>query len=126
MDVPDDVARELLGLTGRKGKTDKLNLKLVGIQGASGRTYGVFETLLRTSGRETSMSLLMKGRLLIEPATCRTKLIELQGPVAISETRGPPQGTFVVSTNGTLSVSVETVFGQSQRVSDSRARVTTR
>ena len=113
-EVPDEVARELLGLTGNSGKTGKLTLKLVGVQEAKRRNYGVFETLLRTSSRETSMTLLMKGQLVIEAATCRTKSIVLQGPVAISETRGPAQGRFVVSTNGTLKVSVETVFGQRQ------------
>lgn len=112
--VPDAVASELLGLTGNEGKTDKLTLRLVTTKKAGGQKIAVFETLLKSSSKESSMSLVMKGELAIETSTCRTRSIRLHGPVAISETRGPTVGRFVVSTNGTLQVAVQTTFGQAQ------------
>lgn len=112
--VPDAVASELLGLTGNEGKTDKLSLRLVATKNVDGQNLAIFETLLKSSSKESSMSLVMKGELTIEVGTCRTRSIRLHGPVAISETRGPTVGRFIVSTNGTLQVSVQTVFGQAR------------
>lgn len=109
IDVPEDVARELLGLTGHDGKTDRLSLRLVDRKAVAESECGVFETILRTSSDETSMSLLMKGQIVVDPATCQTKAIRLQGPVAISETRGPTEGRFVVSTNGSLQVNLKSI-----------------
>ena len=108
--VPDSVARELLGLTGNAGKTDSLALRLVSTKRVHGVRCAVFETLLRTHAEENSMALLMKGELVVESETCRTQSIHLQGPVALSEVRGPAEGRFVVSTSGTLNVTVETAF----------------
>lgn len=110
--VPDAVARELLGLTGNAGKTDKLSLRLAAVKRIEQVECAVFETLLRTHGEETTMSLLMKGELLVETNSCRTREINLQGPIAVSEARGPAEGRFVISTNGTLQVNVQTAFGQ--------------
>jgi len=106
IDVPDEVAAELLGLTGNSGKTDQLALRLSAIKPDGGVNYAVFETLLRSHSDESSVSLLMKGELMIDPSSCRTRSIQMHGPVAISERRGPLQGRFTVSTNGSLRVSV--------------------
>lgn len=110
VEVPQEVARELLGLTGNDAKTDKLVLRLSAIKNIDGIVCGIFDTILRTSGKEAAMSLLMKGELVVESNTCRTRSIRLHGPVALSEMRGPTIGRFVVSTNGTLQVAVETTF----------------
>lgn len=104
--VPDEVARELLGLTGNQGKTDRLVLKLTGVKSLAGVPCAVFETRLRSHSDESSLTLLMKGEIIIDPSTCRTHAIRLQGPVAISERRGPSLGRYTVSTNGTLQVTV--------------------
>lgn len=106
IDVPDEVAAELLGLTGNRGKTDQLALKLTGVKQIQRKQHAVFETLLRSHSDESTLTLLMKGELIIEPSTCRTQSINLHGPVAISERRGPMQGRFTVSTNGSLTVAV--------------------
>lgn len=109
--VPDEVAVELLGLTGNQGKTDGLTLKLTGIQSVDSTNCAVFETLLRSHSDENSISLLMKGELIIDPTTCRTRSINLHGPVAISERKGPSVGRFTVSTNGSLKVAVSNEHG---------------
>ncbi len=107
IDVPDEVAAELLGLTGNAGKTDQLALRLTAIKADHGVNCAVFETLLRSHSDESSISLLMKGELIIDPSTCQTRSIQMHGPVAISERRGPAQGRFTVSTNGSLKVAVK-------------------
>ena len=94
IDVPDEVAAKLLGFTGNSGKTDKLTLKLTRITSIKRTPCAVFETLLRSHSDESSLSLLMKGELVIDPATCRTQGIKLQGPIAASERRGPSIGRF--------------------------------
>ena len=106
LDVPNEVAAELLGLTGNQGKTEQLSLKLVSIRRVHEIPCAVFETLLKSHSDERALTLLMKGELVIDPTTCRTHAIRLNGPVAISERRGPSVGRFIVSTNGTLQVSV--------------------
>lgn len=121
--VPDAVARELLGLTGNSGKTDRLTLRLARREIRKGVECACFETLLRTSSEENTKSLLMKGELAIETATCRTQAIRLAGPVAISETRGPVEGRFTVSTNGTLQVNVDANYSPNIRVASRPATI---
>ena len=122
IEVPKEVAAQLLGMTGNSAKTDKLGLKLVMTQDVEGERCAVFETLLKTSGQETAMSLIMKGELIIEVNTCRTRSIRLHGPVAISETRGPSIGRFVVSTNGTLDVAIRSSFGPTRLAARNKSR----
>jgi hypothetical protein len=110
IEVPEEVASQLLGMAGNPAKTDKLRLKLVNIKPLDGQACAHFETLLKTSGQETAMSLVMKGGLVIEVNSCRMRSIRLHGPVAISEARGPTIGRFLVSTNGTLDVAITTSF----------------
>lgn len=115
--VPDEVAKELLGLTGNEGETEQLVLKLVKVDSVQGIPCAHFETRLRTSGGASSLTLLMKGQIVMDPSTCRTLSIELAGPVALSETRGPAVARYLVSTNGMLKVAVE-----NQRVSQAARR----
>ena len=119
IEVPKEVARELLGLTGNEGKTDKLTLRLDRVQPIQGVPCAVFGTILRSTNPETSMTLIMKGQLTIEVNSCRTRSIALQGPIAISETKGPTQGQFIVSTNGTLDLEVQNEFAKSNGVARS-------
>lgn len=121
INVPEEVARELLGLTGHTGKTDRLSLRLVATKSVAGVECGVFDTLLRTSSEETSMSLLMKGQIAVDPETCRTKSVQLQGPVAISETRGPTEGRFIVSTNGSLQVTLTSTSKPSAQIASPKS-----
>ena len=116
--VPEAVARELLGLTGKKASTEELVLRLVKTKLVRNREFAVFDTLLRTSTDENTMSMLMKGELVIEAETCRTQSIRLHGPIAITDTRGPTEGRFTVSTNGTLDVNVDTSFAATGRMAD--------
>lgn len=109
IEVPKEVAVELLGMTGNSAKTDALGLTLVAARNIDGQPCAIFETILKTNGRE-SVSLVMKGELIVEANTCRTRSIRMHGPVAISETKGPAIGRFTVSTNGTLKVAVTTRF----------------
>ena len=114
--VPDTIAKELLGLTGKKASTEELVLRLVKSQRVGGSELAVFETLLRTSSTENTMSMLMKGELVIDAGTCRAQSIKLHGPIAITDTRGPTEGRFTVSTNGTLDVAVKTAFAAPDRI----------
>ena len=115
--VPEDVAHQLLGMTGNSAKTDKLGMTLAAVRHHRGKQHAVFETLMKTSSQETRMSLVMKGELVVEANTCRTHSIKLNGPVAISEVRGPAIGRFVVSTNGTLNVKIESGFREASLAS---------
>jgi len=118
IEVPKEVAAELLGMTGNSAKTDNLGMTLVAVRNVDGQPCAMFETLLKTNGRE-SVSLVMKGELTVEINSCRTRSIRMQGPVAISETKGPAIGRFTVSTNGTLKVAVTTRF-EGERVATKR------
>ena len=115
--VPKEVASELLGLAGNDAEAEQLTLHLREVKHLDGQPCAVFQTVLKTNHADSSMNLLMRGQLQIEIHTCRTKAIALRGPVAMSEARGPAQGRFVVSTNGTLKISVDATFGESARLS---------
>lgn len=114
--VPKEVASELLGFTGNNGEADSLKLHLRQVRDIDGHPCGVFETILRTHNADTSMNLLMRGQLVIEADTCRTRSIALHGPIAMSEVRGPAQGRFVVTTSGNLKVAVDATFEQRGKI----------
>lgn len=124
IEVPKEVAIELLGLTGREGNTDRLVLRLRETK-VEGRTeYAIFETILKTSGGEAAMAMLMKGQLIVETGTCRTKSIQLHGPISMSEVRGPTEGRFSVDTNGTLQLTVQTEFANETNVASAKSSTT--
>ena len=124
IEVPKEVAIELLGLTGREGNTDRLVLRLRATKVHDRAEYAVFETILKTSGGETAMAMLMKGELVVETGTCRTKSIQLEGPISMSEVRGPTEGRFSVDTNGTLQLTVQTEFARSTSVASAKPTTT--
>jgi hypothetical protein len=113
VELPEDVAKELMGLAGQVGEITRFSMTLVSTERVDDAPCAVFDTLLQASAEDHgTMTLLMKGRLVIQVLTCRTVAITMDGPVAISETRGPPQGQFIVSTQGQLNVAVRAQYGQ--------------
>lgn len=109
--LPAEVARELLGVTGTVGDIKRFRLKLVKTEMIAGARCAVFETLVETSSQQQGhMTLLMKGHLKMEIATCRTPVMSMAGPVAISEIHGTPQAQFTVNTRGQFNVAIRSEF----------------
>ncbi len=115
LQLPKDIAQHLLGFAGTSGEVNRFAMKLIETPRIDGAACAVFETLVQTTSHEQGhMTLLMKGRLTMQVNTCRTVAVSISGPVAISETRGPPQGRFTVNTSGTLNVAVRARYDGSE------------
>jgi hypothetical protein len=111
VELPAEVAAELLGIAPSVGEVQRFSMRLTGTRQVDEVRCAIFQTLLRTAQQEDmNVTLLMRGQLTIQVSTCRTVEMTMEGPVAISEARGPAQGRFLVSTQGTLHVAVQTRY----------------
>ncbi len=111
--LPHHLARELLGFTGTVGEIKRFSLKFVRVERVGGARCAIFETLVQTTSQDKGhMTLLMKGRLILEIDTCRTVGISMKGPVVVSETHGPAQAQFTVSTQGEMNVAVRATYAR--------------
>lgn len=106
LELPPDLAKELLGLGASVGDASKFTLVFRGTQQIEGVTWAEFDTAFEAQSRENStLSMQMKGRMVLNVATCRAKSLTFSGPVEILETHGPDGGQYQVRTRGTMTMS---------------------
>jgi len=111
--MPPQLAKDLLGFTGRLDATSRFEITLTGIQNYDGVPCALFETQLGSQGPAGDrFNVQMSGRLLLQVGTCRTVWIELVGPVDVSEARGPEGGRFTVTTKGNVKMALQAKYSQ--------------
>jgi hypothetical protein len=105
--MPPELAKDLLGFSGRLDNASKLILTFTKVQTIGGKTCAVFDTLLEsTMTQGTTMTMQMRGRLALEIETCRAASIELAGPVKLAEAHGPADGQFIINTQGSMKMAL--------------------
>ncbi len=115
--LPAKLARELLGFSETVGNISEFQLQLVETRRLdSGDRAAVFAIALTADQPdETSVSMRLKGQLVMEIDTCRTAAVHLEGPISASETHGPDAGQFQVRSEGQIRVAVEASYTPLQR-----------
>lgn len=105
--MPPQLAKDLLGFSGRLDNASKLILTFTKVQVLNGKPCAVFDTLLEsTMTQGTTMTMQMRGRLALEIETCRAASIELSGPVKLAEAHGPADGQFTINTQGSMKMAL--------------------
>jgi hypothetical protein len=107
--LPVELARELLGFSETVGNISDFQLRLLETRPlANGAEAAVFAiTLVAEHPDATAVSMKLTGQLVMEVATCRTVAVTLKGPISATETRGPEGGQFQLNCAGTIRMAVE-------------------
>ncbi len=106
LQLPNEMASELLGLRETGGEAQKVELTLRGLRVEQQRRVADFAMLvtLKLGGGGT---LDISGDLGLDIDTCQVTAANFTGPVAIEETHGPKGAQFQVSSEGTMKASVQ-------------------
>jgi hypothetical protein len=111
--MPPQLAKDLLGFSGRLDNASKLILTFTKVQMVGGKPCAVFDTLLEsTMTQGTTMKMQMQGKLMLEIETCRAASIELAGPVKLAEAHGPADGQFTINTQGNMKMALRAGYTQ--------------
>jgi hypothetical protein len=93
------------------GEVTRFEVTLLGVSDMAGTQVAQFETLIEThenSGRQ--LGLVVTGKLVLEVDSCRTRSMQLGGPIAMAESAvgvGVPQQ---MHGTGKLSVAIEAAY----------------
>ena len=109
--LPNKVARELLGFPDTVQNITQFQLRLSETKKVRGKKCAVFHIrLLADNAEAASLKMDLGGSLVLEVDTCRTVAVQLTGPVGASEMHGPPTGQFEVASEGNIRVAVQSVY----------------
>ncbi len=119
LQLPNELANEVMGLRDAVGKVTRFEMRLVGRrqiergQNDDGTTAkppiecAVIEIAIDAGQPEKEgMKLQVRGEVVMEIDTCRTHAAKFGGPVAVTELRGPPGHQFTVAGHGKMNVAI--------------------
>jgi hypothetical protein len=120
LQLPNELANEVMGLRDAVGKVTRFEMRLVGTrqikrggQDDSSTTAkppiecAVIEIAIDAGQPEKEgMKLQVRGEVVMEINTCRTHAAKFGGPVAVTELRGPPGHQFTVAGHGKMNVAI--------------------
>jgi len=110
--MPPQLAKELLGFSGRLDNASILVLTFAQAVNIQGRPCAVFDTMLDSKMTQgNTMNMQMRGKLVLEIDTCRAVQIDLAGPVKMAEAHGPADGQFTVNTQGQMKMALKANYG---------------
>lgn len=110
VDLPLELAQELLGFQEGVGNISSLKMKLSKIINTKAGKLAVFDTSLAAKASQDGVNMSLQGQLAIETDSCRTAVVNLSGPVSVDELRGPKNAQFEVSSRGELKVAVRATY----------------
>jgi len=109
--MPPELAKDLLGFSGKLDNASAFQIKLIDVRPYGGAQCALFETRLSSKmPKDNRFAMEMTGRLLMQIDTCRAVWIELTGPVEVAETRGPAGGEFTVRTKGQVKMALQAEY----------------
>ncbi|MCA9212730.1 MAG: hypothetical protein KDB27_06690 [Planctomycetales bacterium] len=110
VDLPIELAKELLGFQDGVGNVTSLKMTLTKILDTKSGKLAVFDTQLIARQNQDGVSITLNGQLGLEVDSCRTAVVNLAGPVAVDEVRGSKDGQFQVNSTGQLKVAVRATY----------------
>jgi hypothetical protein len=117
VEVPSDVANQLLGFDDAVGKVTKFEMTLARVAPCGGVSCGEFETNIQLKSADAAgHATHFRGRMVVEVATCRGVESEFAGPVSFVENHGTAGAGFQVFSVGALKV--RTASSSPARVAD--------
>lgn len=107
VEVPRDIANELLGFREAIGDVQQFVLTLQKARTRHGTPCAAFDAhIVARPPDNPTKPLVVKGQMLIEQTTCRVAQLAVTCPVQFRENRGPEGGRFTVHGKGALQVTM--------------------
>lgn len=114
LNLPAELARDLVGFTDAGQTISKFRMKLSQLQpaeDAQGSPIAVFLIQLHADDpSDSGVSMKLQGQMSMEVQTCRSRFVQLSGPVNVSETHGPEGAQYEVHSQGDIRVAVQASY----------------
>ncbi len=116
LDVPPQVAAEMMGFDPTLGPAHSCQLELKSTREVDGEPCAVFATTI-TAVRHSEQALELKasGEVVLQIATCRTIDASLQGPLQMNQDETTPAGDFQQAAAGHMRVALHSDYGHAPR-----------
>ncbi len=115
LQLPQEIAEQLMGLGEQLGKVNQFELELKSIPEIDGQRCAVFGATIEAVGEVANpIKIRAFGQVVIQIETCRTVRAELTGPLTLSTAEHTPEGSFQYSAQGNMHVAIESQYGQAR------------
>lgn len=112
LQLPQEIAEQLMGFGEQFGKVEQFELVLKSVQKIDGQPCAVFGATIEAVGEPANpIKLRAFGQIVIQTKTCRTVRAELSGPLTLSTVERTPEGSFQYSARGNMHVAIESQYG---------------
>jgi hypothetical protein len=112
VEMPEEIARELLGADDEFGKVSRFEMTLQKRELNEGKECAVFDAEIEATGNGTSqMRMLVTGPMILEIDSCRAISADFRGPIGMSEVHGIYGARYQVDSMGKFRVTVSSRYG---------------
>jgi hypothetical protein len=115
VDIPDELARELIGSEDRPGKVEKMSLVLKEIKAGSSGKQGVFDfemTMSTDVNVNMKMSMFVKGDTVVAADTCWPVSMNLSGPLTMKGGGLQDGKKMELDGTGDMTMKIEASYGK--------------
>jgi hypothetical protein len=114
--LPQEVAEQVFNLGERFGEVNRFDLRLEKLASQNGLRCASFQATVEAASNDSSqMRMQVAGPLIVEIATCRAVKLALNGPIAMSETRGSYSNVQQLIATGQLKMSIDSIYRDAAR-----------
>ncbi len=112
IEVPRELAEQLLGLSGDVGEVRRMTMRLEHLKEIDDQPCAVFATTIDAVDRASeAQEFEVTGRMAIDIATCRTVAAEVNGPLSLTSTQTTAAGSFEQVVKGGMRVALRSQYG---------------
>jgi len=113
LQLPREIAEELLGFGDQLGRVEKFQLELMEVKPIDDQPCAIFRATIASQGRQDGqMQINVSGTLTVQTTTCRTVGAELTGPLKLSAIERTPGGSFQYDAAGDLRIGVHSRYSK--------------
>lgn len=113
LELPAELGAGLLGSSATMGNVSRFELTLQQVRGEQGNRVAEFAAEVEAEGaKKTQLRLLVTGTLAVEVDTCRTRLLELKGPMGMATTIGSYSHAETTFVRGKLNLAMNAEYAK--------------
>lgn len=113
LEVPQEIAEQMLGFGNELGKVKKFKLQLKELSTFEGAPCAVFAAAIEVAGDEGNpMQINVTGPVVILTETCRTVVTDISGPLSFNTVERTRLGSFQYKVAGTMRASVRARYAK--------------
>ena len=111
LQLPKQIAEQLLGLGDPFGKVKKFEFQLQDLQVIDEQPCAVFAAIIALAGdAQSPIKVNVQGQFAIQTASCRTVVSRLTGPLNLATTERTALGSYLYTVEGGLRVAIRSQY----------------